>query len=157
MASQQAEFDTTRKLMEDITRLGVVDRTFNFPGREKTHKIRVGTLWENDVIVVKERAASRSSEPLVQQEIIVLETLVEAILEVDGFPFHSPIQDIQAQKKGQLRELLEQASPITITRLYRRYTEILQEGAEEIEARIEEIKKSSGPSEQDKPAPSTLE
>lgn len=146
MSQQITDLETTRKLLQDITTLGVVDRTFDFPGREKTHKVRVGTLWEDDLIRVKERAARRSSDPLVQREVIVLETLVEAVLDIDGFAFFNAIPEVHDVLKGNLRETLKQSSPFTITALYEKYSEATTLGAEEIDNRINEIKKSSGPS-----------
>lgn len=146
--SQQDEFSKANDLLRDLTQLGQFDQTFSFPGKDKTYKIRIGTLWEDDYINVKKRAAEQSNDPGVQSEIILLETLVAAILTVDGYNFyHDDDIDQHNLKKGLLRELLKKASPYTILSLYKKYSQLTTMGADAINERIEEIKKSSGPSQ----------
>lgn len=137
----------------DIHQLGHQESEFQLPGRDQSHTIKMGTLWHADIVKIKDRSArqTRQGDESTRQEIEVLETLVESIMEIDGVSFQSEDGNVHALLKGQLREILNAATPYTITHIYNKYVEIVTMSRQEIDRRIEEIKKSSGPSQTETP------
>jgi len=132
---------------EDILSLGQLENEFDVPGREKTHRVRVGVLWNSDVIRIKDRAARRVTigDSATRREIEIIETLVEAILSIDNVDFFDPknLSNHDALKSN-LRVILDKASPYVVTYIYGKYLETVNTASQEVNRRVEEIKKSSG-------------
>ena len=137
------------EIFDDLLKLGQIVHEFDFPGKEQTHHIKMGALWEQDLIRVKNRAARRTiaHDDSTRREIEILETLVESILAIDSTEFTHADPGLYEETKGKLRMILEHSSPHVIVKLYEEYIQLLIRSSEEIGGRIEEIKKSSEPSQ----------
>lgn len=139
----------------DLLAIGQIESTFDVPGREQTHKVRFGILWEDDLIRIKKRATSQAGadDRETRREIEVLETLVESIMEINEISFCDESDDnLHAVKKNNLRNILLKANPYLITFLYRKYSELVEQAYGEIERRVDEVKKSSPPLPKEKTA-----
>lgn len=148
--------ETLLEQFADIIQLGQLEYEFDLPGREETHRVRVGTLWNDDIIKIKERAGKKITfgDIETRREIEINETLVECILSIDGIDFHDSYNMmLNDEKKSQLREILRRASPHLVTCIYEKYIETTKRAYQEIDRRIDEVKKSSGPSQQETELP----
>jgi hypothetical protein len=142
------------KQFEDLIKIGQKEIEFDVPGAEKTHKIKLGVLWQKDLITIKTRTAEKLIFPgdsEARQVVEPLETLVESILVIDGENFYDET-DTSAHnlKKAQLRNVLECAHPGVINFIYQKYVELSRDAYNEITEKVEALKKSSGSSQENK-------
>ena len=133
----------------DLIELGQIENEFTLPGREQTHTIKLGFLWEDDLITIMKRCSNQVSESnqVTWRRIYTFEVLIEAIMMVDDVPFYDPENKANHDlKKMQLRDILRRANPNVINLLYENYLLMSETSAQEIEGRVDDIKKSSPPS-----------
>lgn len=134
---------------ESLVGMGQKELSFEIPGKEKNHIVKIGTLWHGDVIDVEKRVSSQlyfPNDTLSRNEIHPLETLIQCVLSIDGYSFVSDDPAEEEIKKAQLREILTKTNSKVILYIYEKYLELTSKSYEEITKAVDSLKKSSGSS-----------
>ena len=140
------------KTFESLTNFGQKELTFSVPGKEKSHVVKIGTLWQGDIIDVEKKIANQLMFPndsITREEIRPLETVMQCILSIDGHEFVSDDPAEEEIKKAQLRDILTKTNAKIILFIYQKYLELTTESYNEITKAVDDLKKSSGSSQKD--------
>lgn len=135
----------TNPSIEDIVLGFQVQSTIDVPGRNESHRVTMGVLWNSEVLDIAVATGRRvAADDFHSRRLLVqIETLVQAITQIDEWVCFEPEDQVKnAELKQHLRQMLGRSAPSVVNFLWECYDQlrIKQEGL--FQSRTDELKKS---------------
>ena len=132
--------------VDDIIQGWQYQATCDLPGKNTSHRVTMGVIWESEVIdiAVSTGRQVHPADTLSRTAIVKLETLVQAIIQIDADKFIDQDDEFHNNElKGLLRKCLQNSAPVITEFLWNFYEQLREKQDLSFRTAVDEIKKST--------------